>query len=377
MIKKIVFINQSTGYLTIDVINKFVPFYDQVDLIRGTMTEEANPLHKSINITSVVGKTRKSNFGRFVRWFIASLQIQILLCTRFRNHEVFYYSLPPFAYLGAIFLKRKYAIMVFDVYPDVLKGIGVSEKNPIYKIWTKANRKIFKKAHRVFTIGDGLAKLLETYTSGVEVIPLWSTLSDLKPVSKKMNPFTLKHNLQDKFVIQYSGNLGHGQNIEFLIELAKSFKENDIIHFVIIGRGTKVPIIKDAILNEKLSNITLLPFQPPEMLRYSLSNADIGVVMVENAAASSSLPSKTFNMMAVGNPILAIAPSHSELAMLINKHKNGVVFSGTSLEEIKQFIVSSFHNPETLKSMSFNSFDSSSMYTEENSLLVYKSYSKY
>lgn len=372
--RKIVFINQSTGYLTIDVINVFAAHYYQVDLMRGTMTEETHPLNSKVRITSIMKKTRKSNFGRFIRWGIATVQIQLLLWTKFRKHEIFYYSLPPFAYLGALLLRRKYSIMIFDVYPDVLRGIGIKESNSVYKLWARANRKIFKKAHRVYTIGDGLASLLKQYSNNIKVIPLWSTLLNLKPLHKSENPFSIEHGFQEKFVVQYSGNIGEGQNIEILIEVARRLSEHDKIHFLIIGRGTKVPKLKQLVSSYKLNNITILPFQPPETIKYSLANADLGIVMVEGVAGSSSLPSKTFNMMAVGTPILAIAPESSELAMLIKNHNNGVVFSNNDIVHIAKYVKEISLNTNGLDQMSKSSIEAAKQYTFKNAEDVFNHY---
>jgi len=372
--RKIVFVNQSTGYLTIDVINQFVKHFDQVDLIYGTMTEEKHPLDKRVRKTRVIKKTRKSNLGRFFRWGAASIQIQLLLWTKFRNHEVFYYTLPPFAYLGALLIKRKYSIMVFDVYPDVLKAIGISEKNIVYRFWAWANKKIFDNAYKVYTLNDGLKKLLQKYHYEIHVVDLWTTLSGLKPVKKRDNPFSIKHSLQDKFVIQYSGNIGQTYNVDLLLDLAERMQYLSKIHFVIIGRGTKVPTLKRIIKEKRLTNVSLLPFQPTEMLKYSLANADLGVVMLDEKAADMSLPSKTFNIMAAGSVILALAPKESVLDVLIDEHQLGYCIPENQIDEIEKTITHLYQNKSQLLKLKANSLSASKLYTEENAKRVTQIY---
>ncbi len=48
-----------------------------------------------------------------------------------------------------------------------------------------------------------------------------------------------------------------------------------------------------------------------------LAAADMGLVTLNPEASFSSLPSKTFNVMASGRPILAVTPQEGEVARLI------------------------------------------------------------
>jgi hypothetical protein len=46
MSRRIVFINQATGYLTIDVINSFTGDFDEIALITGSIRVQDIPLDK-------------------------------------------------------------------------------------------------------------------------------------------------------------------------------------------------------------------------------------------------------------------------------------------------------------------------------------------
>ncbi|NEW84013.1 MAG: glycosyltransferase family 4 protein [Mariniphaga sp.] len=50
----------------------------------------------------------------------------------------------------------------------------------------------------------------------VEVIPVWTDNTFLKPVEKLANPFVKLQGLQDKFVVLYSGTWGLRKGIEKL-----------------------------------------------------------------------------------------------------------------------------------------------------------------
>ena len=149
--RKIVFVNQACGFITIDIINAFAPVY-QTAVIFGDIREQDVPLHPDVRTSKIIEKSRKSNLLRFIRWFIASIQIFILLATKYRKYEIFYFSVPPFAYFSSLLLKRKYSILMWDVYPDALKIVGVTSNNIIYQLWVRINKYLFSKAYKIYTI---------------------------------------------------------------------------------------------------------------------------------------------------------------------------------------------------------------------------------
>jgi glycosyltransferase involved in cell wall biosynthesis len=377
MSKKIVFVNQATGYITIDIINEFVKEYDEVAVIYGgNIREQDIPLHPKVTITSVVSKSRRSNFERGLKWFIATIQIYFLLITKYRNHEIFYFSVPPFSYFCSLFLNRKFSVMIFDVYPDVLRNFNVSERNPVYRLWEKLNQHLFPKSHKIYTIGNGLADILENYVERekINVVPLWTGLTNITPLEKADNIFAKKHGLENKFVIQYSGNIGQTHNIECLIEAAEALKEFRDLSFLIIGRGAKVKKIKNLIAEKGLKNCSVLPFQPDDMIRYSLAVADIGVVVIDEKAAQMSVPSKVYNIMAVGSALLCIAPKNSELFNMVDRYQNGEVWPGNNVEGIKNYILKLYNDEKLLAQYKSNSVSASKNYTMRNASVIFHEY---
>ncbi|MFZ2340230.1 MAG: glycosyltransferase family 4 protein [Bacteroidales bacterium] len=374
--RRIVFVNQSAGYLTVENINEFSGHFDDLGLIYGTMTPNQYPLDRKVERVRVIKKTRKSNTGKVLRWLLASIQIHFYLLFRFRGYEVFYYTLPPFSYLSSLFLKRKFSVMIFDVYPDILASFGISKRNPVYRLWSLANKRLFARAHRIYTISNSLRDVLSQYVSAdkITVVRPWGSLSNLKPLPKQENPFTLELGLEKKLVVQYSGNIGMTHNVELLIRLARDLQDYPMISFVIIGRGKKVELIRKLIEKYALSNCVLLPFQPEDKILYSLSNADIGVVMLDDKAGLFSIPSKVYNIMAVGSAILAIASPESDLGAIVDRYQNGVCLPSQEYEAIKDFIIEMSSNPEKLSLYMANSIRASADFTVKNAGMIVDSY---
>ena len=113
--------------------------------------------------------------------------------------------------------------------------------------------------------------------------------------------------MQNKFIVQYSGNIGVTHNVETLIEIAELLKDNTDILFQIIGRGPRKSKLENLVKEKNLPNCVFLPFQTDDMFPYSLSAADVGVVILDETTSKGSVPSKSYNLMSYGIPSLYIA----------------------------------------------------------------------
>jgi hypothetical protein len=340
---KIVFINQWASHLTKDIINAFAEKTEQVALIAGTISKTGNQLNKKIKITRIIKYKRKSIFSRQITWIIATLQIIILVNTKFRKYHLFITTNPPTLAFITLFCRNNYSVQVLDIFPDALVVAEfVSKKSWINKIWERQNKKYFAGAEHIFTLTDGMAKTISQYCDSdkIKVISQWSSSNGYNHIERSQNEFIRMHSLENYFIIMYSGNIGLGHHVATLVETARLLKDNKEILFVIIGEGWNKPVIEKLIKEHGLVNCRLLPFQTPEMFKHSIQAADIGVVSVSKELAPVCVPIKTYNLIYNEIPLIFITEGESELAALASKYDIGKCFMPNEYKEIGEFIIS-------------------------------------
>ena len=94
------------------------------------------------------------------------------------------------------------------------------------------------------------------------------------PVKKNKNLFLRKYNLQDKKIVMYSGNMGNLHDLITPLKAANILKNtNPEYHFIYIGDGSQKPLLENYVTKNKLKNVSFLPFQDPDVLKYSLPAA--------------------------------------------------------------------------------------------------------
>ena len=123
-----------------------------------------------------------------------------------------------------------------------------------------------------------------------------------QPKMKKRNP-------NNPITILYAGNIGEGQGIEKIIPaLAKKIGNQCL--FRIIGGGGRLPALQSACAN--IDNVQIIAPMPRAQLITEYENADILFLHLNNYPAFLRvLPSKIFEYVMMGKPILAGVPGYS------------------------------------------------------------------
>lgn len=338
----LVICNQSANYLMVDTARAFVESgkYERIILLVGNSAQVKVAEKYGIEITPITPYNRKNIITRFLSWIKGTFDIITTINRRYKDSEIFIVSNPPTMTIFPRFCSNKYSTLVYDVYPDgIVSGGFVTEKNWIYKLWKKDAINFYKNAQHIYTISDGMKDKVGKYCSGklVEVVPLWYN-RNLDSIDKKDNIFLKEQNLSDNFVVLYSGNIGKGSNLTLLVDIAEKLKHCKNLKFVVIGEGFEKKNVLSSAERKGLDNMIFLPCQPQEILSHSLSAADLAYIAVEEKAGNVCVPSKTFNIIKTGSPILCVAPKNSSIAHLIDSYKIGKVFQQDQVEAICVFI---------------------------------------
>jgi len=371
--KSIVFINQSSGYLMIDIIHQHLHKYDELVLLTGFLNPRNIPLDKSVKVHMLKSYNRNSTFLRLYSWIMFTVQSWWLLLVKYRKAALYCISNPPFTILLGLLLRRPTTFLIYDVYPDALVSTKLlREDHFLIKIWNNWNKRAYSRAKNIFTISTGMKKLLSKYIqeAKIEIVPIWTDNSFLKPIPKSENKLINEWGLKDKFVVMYSGNLGLTHPVEVLIDLANELPLHRV-EFVIVGEGAKKEKLQRLIEKYELVNVQLLPYQPTELLPLSLNVADLAVVTISNEAGQLSVPSKTFNLMSCGKPIMAIAPLSSELAQLLYTFKNGECFDLSQIEQMKELILTMVVDKSNVAQYKKKSLLASKEFTPKNAKRLY------
>jgi glycosyltransferase involved in cell wall biosynthesis len=157
----------------------------------------------------------------------------------------------------------------------------------------------------------------------IVTIPNWADLDAIEPSAKDTNKLLRELGINDKFVLMYAGNIGHPTDIETIIEAADRLRGEASIHFVFVGSGAKSGWLEKEVRERGLDNVSVLGQLPREDQNTFLNACDVGLVSLIPGMIGTAMPSRTYNILAAGKPIIALTEPGSELAQVIDEENVG------------------------------------------------------
>lgn len=264
---------------------------------------------------------------------LVSIQMFIALMKHAREEDVLLcvttpFTLPYVVALAARIRRAASALIVYDLYPDTLVMAGFLGPTSFLTRWLRlANERMFRWLDAIVIIGrDMKRKLFEYPTAAAEkisLIPNWATL----PIRyRELNPKNPFRQLSGRpFIVAMSGNTGFTHDPASVFEAARLLEDNQTIGFLLSGEGVGWNRLKEMQAVSPLANVTLVERVPESELEDFLAAGDLWIIPYRKNNSGVSVPSRTYNLLAVGRPIIICSEPDAEAAILLQEENIGWV----------------------------------------------------
>jgi len=292
--------------------------------------------------------------GRLLAWniFTAGALLNLLSV---RKGDLLFLRTPPLqlgvpAFWAKALRGTRTLVNVQDIHPDLAIESGIL-RNPAGIRFAKGLEKwVYGLADRIVVISEGFKRNLLAKgvpAPKVDIIPNWVDTDFLKPLPKD-NAVSRKLGLRDKFVVMYSGTVSISGNraLERVLEAAKALASERDVLFVIVGEGLKKGALTARAAALGLDNVAFLPFQPYRDLPALLASSDVLLVPLDEEKSQLSVPSKLYNFMAAGRPILGLTTPGSEVAAILRATGGGMSVPPADVEGIVRAVVELKRSPD-------------------------------
>ena len=235
-----------------------------------------------------------------------------------------------------------------DFHPQELTDVGVMKNKLMIKIMEHIEKKSYKNADYITVLSKGgIDYVIKKGGNPDKIKHIYNgvLLSDFERYLTKKN-YKKEEGIKDKILISYAGILSPFQGIDNILDAAKKLSGYEHLIFYIVGDGMVKNPLEHRIKDEKISNVKLLPLQPREEYFNIINSSDISIVSLDNRMKAPCLPGKLINLLAVKQPIIAIAPHESETARVIQEANCGIVVEPRNIEELKKAILKLKDNQE-------------------------------
>jgi len=277
-----------------------------------------------------------------------------------RQDIVFTISQPPI--LGGLLgmytkkiHKCKFIYNIQDFNPEQAEAIKYIKYKIMINLLKKIDINTCKKADKIIIVGndmkDTLRKRNILLDDKVSVINNWINEKEIYPLFQNENitEFKRKYDLENKFIIMYSGNIGLYYDIENIVKVIKRFQDIEDIYMVLVGEGIRKEKIQKWVNENNIKNLKFVPFQPKSELIYSLNAADVHLISNCVGIKGVSVPSKIYGIMASGKYVIGILEKDSEAFNLITKSSCGRCVEPNDYDGLYNLIRGAYEHRDKLK----------------------------
>jgi len=217
--------------------------------------------------------------------------------------------------------KAKLAIWVQDLWPESLSATGHINNPKILKYIKTIVKWIYRKSDL----------LLVPSKAFVQPVKIMAGHSRVIYHPNPGNSTQIKHNaslpdiqLNSGFNVVFTGNLGYAQGLDTILAAAELLKSFEDITFVLVGSGSKLKWLHEALIRSDLTNIQLPGRFEPEAMSLIMDQASALLISLNrHPILSMTVPSKLQSYLAAGRPL--IASLDGEGARVIREAKAGLV----------------------------------------------------
>lgn len=246
---------------------------------------------------------------------------------------------------------------VRDIWPEIAVLIGELTNAKAIKWAEKLEIFIYGKADTVTVVSDRKrGKLISKGVppSKIEIIRNGVDCGLFDPEKHAVLEMELsaKYNPENKFLVLYSGNFGIAQGLETILECANILREHIGILFVLVGDGVRKGVLLKMRDQLNLENVMFVETQKKELMPALVGIADVGLVVLRKCGLVDSVPSKMFEYMAMGKPV--ILASEGESADVLEKSGGGVTVPPEDPQKLADTVVLFYNNMEKMKKYGYN-----------------------
>lgn len=240
---------------------------------------------------------------------------------------------------------------VQDVYPAIAVELGILTNRRLIQASSRLERICYERADAVTVLSDDLKHNISprmSDASKLHVIPNFVDTAWITP-GPRDNSYRAEHGLEDKTVVMYAGNVGLSQSLDLVLDAASALANFPDLVFVINGGGAARAALERKARH--MPNLKFVDMQPAARLPELLAAADVHLVPLKRGLARSSVPSKTYSILAAGRPLVASVDEGSEVTRILERCGAGLAVPPGDPEAFTKAIRYLVEAPEEAASM--------------------------
>lgn len=226
----------------------------------------------------------------------------------------------------SVFRWRPFVFELRDLWPASIVAVGAMERSFSIRLLERLELFLYRRARRVISVTESFRRDLIDRgidANKIEVVINGVDLDRYEPRPRDES-LAREFNLEGKLVAGYVGTHGLAHALDKVLAAAELLRDDSRIAFFFAGAGADRARVEKIVLERNLQNVRMIPRQPKERMPALWSLCDLALVPLRDSPVFATvIPSKIFESMGMGVPILMSLPS-GEATEIIERTGAGI-----------------------------------------------------
>ena len=202
--------------------------------------------------------------------------------------------------------RAPWVLEIRDLWPESILAVGAITNPRIIRLLEGLEAFAYRKADAIVSVTDSFVAHIEERGGRGKVTVIKNGVDcSLFHQTPRDEAFARELNLEGKFVASYVGTHGMAHGLETILHAADKLRDDPAIAFLMVGDGAEKRTLYEEKVRRNLDNVVMIDQQPRDAMPRIWSVTDVSLVLLRNRALFKKvIPSKIFESMAMGRPII-------------------------------------------------------------------------
>ena len=214
---------------------------------------------------------------------------------------------------------KPFIFEVRDIWPASIVALGAMRETVAIRLLERLELFLYQRAAAIVVVTPGLRDdIVSRGVSEAKIIVVLNGVDNqtFRPMSRDVE-LAAEYGLSGKFIVGYLGTIGIAHGLDSVLDAAEILNDRKDIKFLLVGGGAKRAELVEAVERRRSLNVVILPRQPAEHMPRIYALCHTVLVTLRNIPLfAGAIPSKMFEAMSAGRPVILSLPEGYATALL-------------------------------------------------------------
>jgi colanic acid biosynthesis glycosyl transferase WcaI len=263
--------------------------------------------------------------------------------------------------------RRPFVFELSDLWPASITAVGAMRPSAMLRMVERLELFMYRRAAKIVALTKAFKSDLAGRGVPPEKIAVVVNGVDLSRYAPRPRDQQLARELglENRFVVGYIGTHGMAHALERVLDAAEGLRDLPGVCFLFVGSGAAREALVSEVSRRGLSNVVMVAAQPKEMMPAYWSVCDLALVHLKDTPLFRTvIPSKIFEAMAMGRPIVLAAPD-GEAADIVRSTRAGITLPPEDPRALGEAIRSLHAAPDEVARLGQRALAAAGLFTRE------------